>query len=256
MNGWRLKTKGVLFIIICVLSPAYSDELPVPNLPPDMQAKAVMPADRLGEPWWKNRHQAACANVQNNQRLILIGDSITQFWEREGRDVYNALNQKNNGKVTNLGFSGDRTQHVIWRLKNGEFPKGINPEYAAILIGTNNAASENVASIAAGIAEIINIIHDTSPDTKILLLSILPRGQGTNDGLTKSCFNVNNIIKNYDGLLNVTYVDLTAQYLNKDGSLKDYLFTDRLHLSARGYELWSEKISELIGEQNEPVSGS
>jgi N-acetylglucosamine-6-sulfatase len=194
--------------------------------------------------WWQDRHNDLINNVIQNQKIIFIGDSLTHFWE--GNESWAALNEEYNNKITNLGFAADQTQHVLWRLENGEFPAGINPEYVVLLIGTNNRYEP--ASTAAGINEIIKVINTNSPSTKILLMSLLPLGSGISDVGTVKNNAVNAINKErYDGSLYVQYLDIAQYYVNTNGALKAELFyTDRLHLSLAGYNLWKEKLMEII----------
>ena len=225
-----------------------TNEIPIPFVSPD--DSATVPTNRLSEAEWSTRHSQKSTNPVYNQKIIFIGDSITQQWETSGRGLtqWNELNVKYDNKLTNLGFSADQTQHVIWRLQNGEFPEGINPEYVVLMIGTNNANQWHMPqSIAAGIGEIVRIINRASPKTKILLFSIFPRGSGNMDARTIINNRTNDIIINYDGYLNIQYVDITGSYLNPDGNLKTELFTDNLHLNSAGYEVWKNKLIEIIG---------
>jgi len=112
------------------------------------------------------------------------------------------------------------------------------------MIGTNNRHEPE--SIAAGIGEIIQIISAASPSTQIILFSILPRGSGINDENTIRNNAVNKIIEKYDGHLNVKYHNIGQYYVNQNGTLKEELFADQLHLSRAGYALWKEKIMEII----------
>ena len=87
---------------------------------------ALAPADRLGEAWWKERFDAANARIaQGDVELIFLGDSITQAWESEGKDVWSEF--YGTRKALNLGFSGDRTQHVLWRLERHGLEALANP---------------------------------------------------------------------------------------------------------------------------------
>ena len=201
---------------------------------------AIVPLSRSNEPWWINRHKEKL-NVIFNQKIIFIGDSITAQWE--GTEAWTVLKNKFNNRITNLGFGGDCTENVIWRLENGEFPSGINPEYVSLMIGTNN--NQVPKSIAAGIGKIIQIIHANAPSAKIILFSILPRNDW-NGGMEKTR-SINEIIKNYNGCLNVYYYDLGIYYLNNNGTLKEELFAeDKLHLAPQGYEVWKEKLLTII----------
>jgi lysophospholipase L1-like esterase len=220
-------------------------EISISNVPSN--DISIVPINRT-EQWWLERHSNKTDNITANQKIIFIGDSITHFWEEnDGREAWAELNERYSNRITNLGFSGDQTQNVIWRLENGEFPAGINPEYVVLMIGTNNAARKHEPeSIAAGIEKIIKIINANAPATKIILLSILPRGSGKDDEITIRNNAVNEIIKKHDGYSGVQYLDIGQYYVNDDGTLKEALFTDRLHLTLAGYTLWKEKLMEII----------
>jgi len=105
--------------------------------------------------------------------LAFIGDSITQGWEGNGKQVWEKFYA--NRKPINFGFGGDRTEHVIWRLTHGHLNK-IRPKVAVLMIGTNNTGHlmQEPAEVAAGIKKIVGILQQRSPDTKLLLLGVFP----------------------------------------------------------------------------------
>ncbi len=240
-----LSVSGIFFFVGCDKQtlPVYENDLiPVaPKVPLD--DKAIVPV-ACTDQWWVDKHNLKKNNVIQNQKIIFIGNSITQSWEET--EAWKELNEQYAHKITNLGFGGDKTQHVIWRLEDGEFPVGINPEYAVVMIGTNNG--DKPESTAAGIGKILKIIHTQSPVTKIILMSLLPRGSGSSDNTTKRNNSINNIIKNYNGYINIQYVDIGKYYINNNGQLRDELFSDKLHLTEEGYVIWKNKLMEIIGE--------
>ena len=101
---------------------------------------------------------------QGKVDLLMIGDSITHGWEGAGKEVWQKFYAKRN--AVNLGISGDQTQHVLWRLENGNLD-GIQPKLAVLMIGTNNAAGGNPQEIAAGVRAIVERLRAKLPQTKI-----------------------------------------------------------------------------------------
>ena len=210
---------------------------------------ATKPAPRQGG-WWMERHEAFNKRVSAGKvDLILIGDSITQAWEGKGKKVWAKHYGKRN--AVNLGISGDRTQHVIWRLENGNV-KNISPKAAVVMLGTNNSGSNTSKEIADGVAAITKQLRDKLPETKVLLLGIFPRGTNKEDKRRQVNEKANAIFKKLADDKYVHYLDIGQKFLEKDGTLTKEIMPDLLHLSEKGYAIWAESIEgrllELIGE--------
>lgn len=202
---------------------------------------ATVPASRNGEGWWKRRHEHVLdLDKEGGIDLLFIGDSITQGWEGAGKEAWTKSFAPRH--AANLGFSGDRTQHVLWRLNNGEVD-GITPRAAVIMIGTNNSnnADNTAEEIAQGITDIVVRLHVKQPQMKILLLGIFPRGEKPNPQRDKIAA-VNAQIAKLDDGKTVAYLDIGAKFLEPDGSISEEIMPDFLHLSPKGYDIWTDAI--------------
>jgi lysophospholipase L1-like esterase len=203
---------------------------------------ALEPVPRQGG--WMKRHESFNKRVAEGKvDLVLIGDSITQGWEGRGKKVWEKHYGKRN--AVNLGIGGDRTQHVIWRLDNGNL-KGIAPKAAVIMIGTNNAGSNKSEEIADGVAAITKQLQTKLPKTQVLLLAIFPRGANKDDGRRKVNEKANAIFKKLADGKQVHYLDIGPKFLEKDGTLTREIMPDLLHLSEKGYTIWAESIEEKV----------
>ena len=152
-------------------------------------------------------------------------------------------------KAANFGIGGDRTEHLLWRLQNGEM-EGITPKLAVLMIGTNNTAGgHKPEDIAAGVTAIIEAVKAKSTKTKVLLLAIFPRGPDAKAAKRLNNDKVNALIaKLDDGGKTVKYLDIGAKFLQPDGTLTKEIMPDLLHLSAKGYEIETETILPVVKE--------
>jgi lysophospholipase L1-like esterase len=212
---------------------------------------AITPLPRT-EAWLK-RHQTFVGIAQKgNVDLLLLGDSITDDWGGEGHPsgcpgskVF--AREFVPLKAANFGISGDRTQHLLWRLQNGEL-HGISPKVVMVMIGTNNSnGSDNTAEeIADGIAAVVREIRQRTPQSKVLLLGIFPRGEKPNRQRDK-IKEVNAIIaKLDDGGKSVKYLDVGDRLVQPDGTISKEIMPDYLHLSEKGYEVWADAVKSTI----------
>lgn len=210
---------------------------------------AITPVPR--EATWLKRHESFNERVKKgNVDLLLIGDSITHGWEGAGKTVWAKYYEPRN--AVNLGIGGDRTQHVLWRLDNGNV-EGISPKAAVLMIGTNNSGTNSPMQIAEGVGAIVKSLRTKLPKTKILVLAIFPRGADVNDTKRKVNVAANlSIAKLADGEM-VHFLDIGDKFLNADGTLSKEVMPDLLHLNEKSYATWAEaiepKLKELMGEK-------
>ena len=231
-----------------------------PLLAGEKKHSAVEPAHRHS--WWTLRHNAVNERVkQGNVDLIFIGDSITHSWEGAGKELWEKYYAPRN--AVNMGFSGDRTQHVLWRLDNGEID-GISPKAAVIMIGTNNSnGNDNTAEeIADGMIAICKKLRKGLPKMKILLLAVFPRGEKPSPQREKNAKASELAAKIADDKLDpedmIHYLDIGPKFLEPDKSLSKEIMPDFLHLTPKGYKIWAEaiepKVKELMGEKKQEKS--
>lgn len=181
--------------------------------------------------------------------LVFLGDSITEGWGGPGKAIWTSTWEPL--KAANFGISGDRTEHVLWRLDHGNCD-GLKPKLVVLMIGTNNTghrkAEEPAADTAAGVKAIIDRLHSKLPDTKVLLLGIFPRGEKPGDKLRAHNSAINDLLKPLADNQKVHFLDIGKAFLAPDGSLPRDVMPDLLHLSPKGYQLWADAIRDKVTE--------
>jgi N-acetylglucosamine-6-sulfatase len=209
---------------------------------------AIIPHSRGDETWWRDRDREKNNRLkEGNIDLAFIGDSITQGWEGNGKQVWESYYGAR--KAVNLGFGGDRTEHVIWRLAKGAWNQ-IQPKVAVLMIGTNNTGHkmQDPSQTAAGIERILNILKERSPKTKVLLLGVFPRGKAPHDRGRVINQGINQIIRRLADNDRVHYMDLGDHFLQSDGDLPASIMPDALHLNEDGYRIWAEAMEPKLKE--------
>ncbi|HJV68765.1 GDSL-type esterase/lipase family protein [Ideonella sp.] len=223
---------------------------------PDYRTESVTPAmlnESWSIDWWLPRHEQKLEEKRKlvaagtPPEIVFIGDSITQGWENGGREVWQQRYAPHHALA--LGFGGDRTENVLWRLQHGEID-GIAPKVAVLMIGTNNTGhrAEQPETTAAGIKRLLDEIHQRLPKTKVLLLAIFPRGEKPDDYLRRLNERVNKLIAGYADRRTVHFLDINAALLDADGTLSRDVMPDLLHPNAKGYAIWQRAIDPTLQE--------
>lgn len=221
---------------------------------PDYKTVSVTPG-MLNEwwsiDWWLPRHEQKLADAKaikdkgGKIDLLFIGDSITQGWEKEGAPVWEKNYAKRNAFA--IGFGGDRTENVLWRLQHGAV-ENMSPKLVVMMIGTNNTGHrhEDPATTAAGIKNLLGELQQRLPDSKILLLAIFPRDEKADGQLRQINNGVNALIKSYADNKKIFFADINSVFLTKDGELSKDIMPDLLHPNEKGYELWAKALEPQL----------
>ncbi len=240
---------GIILIsaIVCITNSgcresSRSEKIDSYQIVPDAHS-AIIPLPRDND-WWTLRHQAAVDRAkQGDVDMIFVGDSIFHRWESIGKSVWNEYYADRN--VLNLGFSGDRTQHVLWRLNNGEID-GISPKLAVVMIGTNNCTlGSSPQEIADGVVAICKKIRSTLPDTKILLLGIFTRDEQPSERRERNA-QASNIFSKIADDKWIYYLNINDKLLESDGTLSKEIMPDAIHPSEKGYKICAEAIETEV----------
>lgn len=239
----------LIMVALCVLAPAQQPAATAPAtttatrpVRPPVPRSTTQPAQR------GPAHAQFMARVaRGNIDLVFFGDSITAGWANNA--VWKKYYAPRNG--ANFGIGGERTQHILWGILNGEVD-GIAPKVVVLMIGTNNTGENSAAEIAEGITLIVKTLRQKLPASKVLLLGVFPRGNA-NDPRRAKIAGINKTIAGLDDGKTVRYLDIGPKFLAEDGSLPKEIMPDLLHLSLKGYQIWADAMEPLLTELMGPV---
>jgi len=214
---------------------------------------AVEPVPRGGKAA-KQHSEFVELGRQGDIDVLFLGDSITNHWRnpKRGKPIWDR--EFAPLKAANFGISSDRTQHVLWRLRNGEV-ENFSPKVVVLLIGTNNTGWErdgvtprnSTEEVIEGVTAVVHKLRKSFPEAKILLLGILPRGE--KDAPQRAQIReINEAISHLNDDRYVFFLDIGDQFLDADGNIPVNVMPDLLHPSRKGYEIWADSIREPLAK--------
>jgi len=193
------------------------------------------------------RHREFLERIKRgNIDLVFFGDSITDGWTTEGENTWSRFAIYS---PANFGVSGDRTEHLLWRLQNGEL-EGINPKVVVLLIGTNNIGAiqgERPEWVFSGVEKIVETIRSRLPNATIVLHAIFPRDASASDS-RKRVGEVNEKIAKLADGKKIIFADFGASFLDANGEISADVMPDGLHLSRKAYDIWYQQLEPLLAK--------
>jgi lysophospholipase L1-like esterase len=229
---------------------------------PAVENTAIIPTGKLENDFydWNKRHAEILAIKDGiNPEIVLIGDSITHLWgglPEEPKGNRGAASWKElfgDKRVLNCGFGWDRTQNVLFRIANGELD-GLKPRTVVIHIGTNNLAGTKNArknspeEIASAITLIAGKVHEKCPAAKVILMAVFPRGEKPDNPHRDEISKINEALVK-GGIRDLpwlTYLDITNEFLNADGTISREVMGDFLHPAEKGYAVWASALKPHV----------
>jgi lysophospholipase L1-like esterase len=258
-------------------------------LPVALSAQAVLPPDaprfRSETPtarvdYWQQREAQILRELGGTAdlspvRLVFIGDSITDFWHLDenpwfkgrwmGRQIWDEsfAGADPANRAINFGVSGDRIEHVLFRLTPARVGMGLldrpdlKPEFLIIMLGINNTfdGEEPMAdSLFKGVKAVIDLAHQTKPATGIILQSILPTDDAVKNAEVVAVVNrrLKQLAAERGYRQFIHYLDLYPSFVDQSGLQKKDLFADGLHPNKAGYAVWRDALVPALAAARRP----
>lgn len=244
----KIRQASVLFLATLVLglsAPA--------QIEPGTRVDAGEPLPKRANARFYELHAQFLKRAKEPMQLLFLGDSITERWATVP-EIWNKYYGA--WQPANFGVGGDWTQHVLWRIADGELD-GVHPKVVVFLLGTNNTGQHGGEEIAAADAKIVKQIQEKIPGVKVLLLAIFPRAlrpnipverQGDTAKRVAAIAAANRQLAALANGTSIRYLDLGPKFLTPDGKIPLEIMPDQLHLSPKGYQIWAEAMQPLLEE--------
>jgi len=176
-------------------------------------------------------------------QLVFVGDSLVRRWEDNiewWNEFFSAYHP------VNFGVGMDCLENIKWRMLNGELD-GMRPRVLLLLAGTNNLDKDSAETVVGGIREIVDIIRDCLPDTRIVVLGLLPRdADETGTDYAGKIGRINRRLKSLYAGSDVYFRDIGGQLTDEHGAVRRDIMPDGLHLNADGYRFAGPILQRII----------
>ncbi len=226
---------------------------------PALVNPAVVPVPNEIDAFWMPRHIEKIKEINEHPaaNLVMIGDSITQSLEQNGPEPWNQMKSVWDRyyapfKAVNLGFNSDNTANVLWRLQNGEIDN-LHPKVVVLEIGANNTGRKHWSAqqTLEGIEAIVSLVHTKIPETKIIVLNILPCGYAFAEEVNSQ---INAALAQKFANSDFVFVTDFSNIFMQDGKLNRNLFvegkvsltSEAVHPSSEGHEKIAKTLQPML----------
>lgn len=212
-----------------------------------------------GADWHKVADDITATLTGKHLKLLLLGNSITQAWGGTRKAITSFAGKQAMDEAIgqntweSAGISGDCTQNLLWRLRNGNY-NVCKPENVIIAIGINNliGGSDTPEDTAEGIIAVTNEACGQFPDSHIILLGLYPSGKEKQSEIRGKCDKIHEILSKHKFKQRVEYINPTQWFMTENGTIRDGLYgNDYIHLTSEGYKVVAGKVAQIIGSSHQ-----
>ncbi len=189
--------------------------------------------------WVERRAAWGAREGQDQNALVLLGDSITQGWGEDFSAFFPGV------RLANRGISGDTSRGVLIRLK--EDVLSLKPAAVVLLIGTNDLEEQaDPETIAANVKLILAEIKRHDPKIPVVLCEVFPSSESKKRPADKIKKLNQLYAAGVKGDPQVTLVETWTLFASAQGDAKPGEFPDLLHLNKAGYEKWAAALRPVF----------
>jgi lysophospholipase L1-like esterase len=239
---------------IAVAPAAQGQTASPPPIPPASEQPADRPAPRTDQNSMTAHAQLLEKAKHGRIDVYFLGDSIVRRWGAlDYPDLLANWNANFYGwNAGNFGWGADRTQHILWRIENGELD-GVNPKVIVLLAGTNNVGAlprdeQASAAIARGVKAIVELCQRKAPQATIILTAIFPRND--NMAVMPAIDRINGELAAFSDGRRVRFLNVNDRLADASGVLMPGVVNerDKLHPTLKGYQIWAEALKPMLRE--------
>ena len=190
--------------------------------------------------------------TQNNQlppkqsrekRIVLMGDSITEFWSQIQPDFFA------NTSYINRGISGQTTPQMLIRFRPDVLD--LHPDVVVILAGVNDIAGNTGPTTNDAIfGNIISMVELAKANAiKVILCSVLPANNfywRPNEKAAETIIQLNQLIQSYAKEHDIPYVDYHSAMADAKNGLPKEFSEDSVHPNLKGYQTMQPLLEKAV----------
>ncbi len=214
-------------VMLCVfyLQPAYAQAVAPPF---ESEIRAFEKQDSLMPP--------------TKDGIVLWGSSTFRLWKT-------AIEDLKGYPVTNRGFGGSQMEHAILHFERAVLP--LAPKLLLIYEGDNDISTgkKTPEKVLEDFKTLVALVHSKLPQTRIAFMSIRP--SLARETLFAEQVKANELVRKYcrKNKKRLDFVNARPLLLDANGKPNgDLLIADKLHLNAKGYEIWTKVTREYLGK--------
>ena len=205
---------------------------------------------------WANLNRYKNENLElkqisnNSNRVVFMGDSITEVWIKNSPEFF-----KSNSYI-DRGISGQTTAQMLIRFRADVV--NLNPKVVVLLCGTNDIAGNQGLStlemIEDNIASMTEIAK--SNNIKVILCSVLPvYDYPWKKGIEPAykIIKLNNWLKKYSLKNDIYYLDYFSSFVDKKNGMKSQYSYDGVHPNKNGYKIMESLVQKAIIHVNKNI---
>ena len=190
--------------------------------------------------------------TQNNQlpskqsgekRIVLMGDSITEFWSQLQPEFFT------NTTYINRGISGQTTPQMLIRFRPDVL--NLHPDVVVILAGVNDIAGNTGPTTNDAIfGNIISMVELAKANAiKVILCSVLPANNfywRPNEKAAETIIQLNQLIQSYAKEHDIPYVDYHSAMADAKNGLPKEFSEDSVHPNLKGYQTMQPLLEKAV----------